>query len=443
MKRFFLSFFMLTAMLATSTLCAQQTGTDSDHHKIIIIKATDKNGETTVLKKRIEKEQDFLEILQEMDVDDIQQVKVEVSIADVQTDNGNEEETLFLFRDNNQRIEISGKGDTDNNDAPLELLIPHHNRRFSRKQNEVLLGVYPESGERGVVINGIVRESGAEKAGLKKGDIITTINGSPVQTVQDLNSELSKYKPGNVVTVGLLRDNQALTIPSKLTKRPAPRYSHERFRYHSDKNTRVERDPCKVFFGIMTGGYGKGLEGVGVAGIIKGNDWPADVAGIQKGDRILAIDGVAINTYSEMVAERDKHQPGETFTFTYLRDGEIYEVEAKFKECPDSPSTGEVAPPLPEQPATEDNQPDIHELIAYPNPTVGNLQVRFRGEAVPTVVRVIDTNGKIVYEENIRHFDGYYHKTLDISKGTVGTLILSVSQNGETITKPVILITRA
>jgi C-terminal processing protease CtpA/Prc len=48
---------------------------------------------------------------------------------------------------------------------------------------------------------------------------------------------------------------------------------------------------------------------------------------------ILALDGVPVGTQSELVQERNKHQQGEAFTLTILRDGSEMNINARFKEC--------------------------------------------------------------------------------------------------------------
>ena len=90
-----------------------------------------------------------------------------------------------------------------------------------------------------------------------------------------------------------------------------------------------------------------------------------------------------------------------------------------------------------------DNALEFEEFNAYPNPTFGDLNIRFRGEAVPTMVRVVDSTGKVIFEDNINNFDGIYNKELDISRGALGTMILSISQNGKSVAKPIVLVTRA
>ena len=171
---------------------------------------------------------------------------------------------------------------------------------------------------------------------------------------------------------------------------------------------------------------------------------------MQAGDRILALDGVTVNSHDELLVERNKHEPGQFFTMTILRDGERLEVDAQFRECPkDEEEPVEETPvvePTPEPAAPieiTDNQLELGEFTAFPNPTVGKLNVRFQAEALPTVVTVTDLNGKLVYREEVENFDGFYSKELDVSGGAPGTLMLTVTQEGKAQSKPIILLNRA
>jgi len=62
----------------------------------------------------------------------------------------------------------------------------------------------------GVIISQIVPGLPAAKAGLKVGDIITTINGTQVKDGDDLVNIISGYKPGASVDIGYLRNGQQM-----------------------------------------------------------------------------------------------------------------------------------------------------------------------------------------------------------------------------------------
>ncbi len=71
----------------------------------------------------------------------------------------------------------------------------------------------------GVYVNGLVDEGAAKKAGIKKGDIITSIAGAQVTDVPELQEQISKYRPGDKVVVGLMRDGEFKEYPVELKNR--------------------------------------------------------------------------------------------------------------------------------------------------------------------------------------------------------------------------------
>ena len=72
--------------------------------------------------------------------------------------------------------------------------------------------------EEGVVITNISEGSGADKAGLQRGDIITSINGNKVSNVAYLKYELYKSKVGDTIQIKVNRDGKEKTFKVTLTK---------------------------------------------------------------------------------------------------------------------------------------------------------------------------------------------------------------------------------
>ncbi|NDI98309.1 PDZ domain-containing protein [Flavobacterium sp. LaA7.5] len=77
----------------------------------------------------------------------------------------------------------------------------------------------------GFYVNSVVKDSGADKAGIKKGDIITAIDNKPVNGFSDLNAAIVTKRPNDVVKVGISRDGDKLTLPVRLTKNEIYSYS--------------------------------------------------------------------------------------------------------------------------------------------------------------------------------------------------------------------------
>ncbi len=53
----------------------------------------------------------------------------------------------------------------------------------------------------GVYVSGVTEQGAAEVAGLKKGDYITKLNGSSVQTGPELVEQIARYKPGDKISI--------------------------------------------------------------------------------------------------------------------------------------------------------------------------------------------------------------------------------------------------
>lgn len=63
----------------------------------------------------------------------------------------------------------------------------------------------------GIYVAKVTEESAAEEAGMKKGDVITAIDGKPVNKMAELQEVLAKKRPGDKVTVTYLRDKKKAT----------------------------------------------------------------------------------------------------------------------------------------------------------------------------------------------------------------------------------------
>jgi len=70
----------------------------------------------------------------------------------------------------------------------------------------------------GVLIISIIPDSGAEKAGLQSGDLITAING--VVIITPLDFQKIDLKPGETVTVTVQRNGQQLQLPVEIMPSP-------------------------------------------------------------------------------------------------------------------------------------------------------------------------------------------------------------------------------
>ena len=71
----------------------------------------------------------------------------------------------------------------------------------------------------GVYVVKVVPDGAADKAGIEPGDVITQIDSTPIKTGTDLQEQIGRHRPGDTVTVTILRKGSLLTKTACLTNR--------------------------------------------------------------------------------------------------------------------------------------------------------------------------------------------------------------------------------
>lgn len=90
-------------------------------------------------------------------------------------------------------------------------------RPFIGISGEEISGIYASyyGWPKGIYITNVIKGSGADKAGMREGDILVSLGGITVETMKDLENAKSKYKPGDSVTVIVYRNDRKISL--KLT----------------------------------------------------------------------------------------------------------------------------------------------------------------------------------------------------------------------------------
>ncbi len=156
----------------------------------------------------------------------------------------------------------------------------------------------------GVLVDDVTRESPAERAGIKEGDRLQSINGTSLRlsaadagaedmqgiATRRLIRELEKMKVGDEATLGVYRDGRALSL--KVTTVSAADLSPVRTALR-----RMDSDRAALGFGMGVSGSRRDTAGVLITSVV--DDGPADKARIEEGDRIASINGVDLRVPRE------------------------------------------------------------------------------------------------------------------------------------------------
>jgi serine protease Do len=78
-------------------------------------------------------------------------------------------------------------------------------------------------GAPGALVEDVTADTPAERSGLRPYDVITAIDGNPVQTDDDVLRYVSAQSPGTVSTLSIWRNGAVQALRVKLTERPLPR----------------------------------------------------------------------------------------------------------------------------------------------------------------------------------------------------------------------------
>jgi S1-C subfamily serine protease len=76
-------------------------------------------------------------------------------------------------------------------------------------------------GQDGALVQEITPGSPAERAGLRVGDLVVAIDGKAVVSYSELGARIRAHKPGDKVTLKVVRGGNETTVTATLAQRPA------------------------------------------------------------------------------------------------------------------------------------------------------------------------------------------------------------------------------
>ena len=169
----------------------------------------------------------------------------------------------------------------------------------------------------GALISTVEPKSPGEKAGLKSGDVITSVNGKVINRSSDLPAVIAALAPGSETQIGIWRDRKAAlvnvrTIP--LDDEPAL------------KNARADRENDGSKLGLalrpLNPSEQDHLDTKGRL-LVEDATGAALAAGVQPGDVVLGINGTTVSTVADL--KREVNRAGHSVALLIQRDNaQIY-----------------------------------------------------------------------------------------------------------------------
>lgn len=209
--------------------------------------------------------------------------------------------------------------------------------------NKPILGVMSEKSAEGAKIVEVTNESGAEKAGLQKDDVITKVGTTKITGPEDLAETIKSYKPNEKVDITYKRNNKeektSATLGKSKVRSFAFNFNNDDFNFEIPEMNEMpemgempEMDRLQMLLnrrpkiGLQIQDVEEG-KGVNVKEVDENS--PASKAGLKKGDVITQVNGKDLEGVDELRKTMKDLKEGDTIKLGYKRNGTLQSAEVK------------------------------------------------------------------------------------------------------------------
>jgi serine protease Do len=189
--------------------------------------------------------------------------------------------------------------------------------------NQDLAASFGLDSPNGALVSSVAPGSAAEKAGLRPGDVVLSLNGEPVERTGDLAAMIGPSEPGASVELEVMREGKRQTVTAVIAETPAAVAS-------ADAEKAGDGSPARLGVAVRPLApeerRAANLQGGLVVEDVTG---AAERAGIEPGDLILSVNGKPVATVDQLraaIGGEDRRlavlvQRGETRIFVPVRIG--------------------------------------------------------------------------------------------------------------------------
>jgi serine protease Do len=137
--------------------------------------------------------------------------------------------------------------------------------------------------QRGAFVSQVLPNSSAAKAGIKAGDVITSLNGKPISSFSALRAQVGTMPVGSKIALGLVRDGKPVNVSLEL-----------------QQSSQTQVDSSSIFNGIDGAEMSnKGADKGVVVSSIKPGTQAAQI-GLKKGDVIVGANQQPVKNIADL-----------------------------------------------------------------------------------------------------------------------------------------------
>ena len=173
------------------------------------------------------------------------------------------------------------------------------------------------------MLSDVTPDGPADKAGLKGGDIVLSLNGKTIESARQLDVNLYRYKLGDKVNVQVLRGDEKLTFPVAVSERDD---DPQRFADMVDPVKNIV--PQLGILGIAIDKNVTQLlpdlrRSIGVVVAARAGESPYSGDSLNLGDVIYEVNGTPVSSVEALRAALDKLKENDPLALLVERDGRL------------------------------------------------------------------------------------------------------------------------
>jgi serine protease Do len=189
----------------------------------------------------------------------------------------------------------------------------------------------------GAVVVGVVKDSPADRAGLRAGDRVIAVDEAPIEGAAALVRAVQGYQPGSGIRVTIVRDDDERDLSLRLAERPR---SRDAMRL---KRGWIGLTPIDVPLALREYWGGSEERGVLVGEVEEGS--PAYRGGLRPGDLVLAVDGEDTGTARDLMQRVLRGGVDNVLDLEISRQGSFFTAEVLVEEAPEDEDEDERRSP--------------------------------------------------------------------------------------------------